>query len=231
MGHLRPWRVLAVLCLSFVSIQPVAARSLEKDFAETWSARETQFATELKDDQTRYQTALSDLLADKQASSSDLMAKTTTLLQSVQIIGEAAGHADTIYHLRTFMHGKPSALKANLWLHDQGDTAKREAIAAHADIAAVQQDQNATPGDMIQRTSSALLRLSHAHGAIAELAVINDNLGQYYDAKSERDQARRQAFAAALLGLGNAIQESSRQGQNWMMTCTQMGSFTNCSGN
>jgi hypothetical protein len=227
-------RILCALALSLVVVPAsvATAKSVSKEFQEAWADREQRYAARSKEAEAQLPAALAELnsSANDPVTTKDRLDR---LLRVTFDLGYNSARGQVVGDTKAFVEKKPSAERAQLWLQDQADQLRERARSADEKAAVV---KNRTPGGDGDTTQSRLKNLGMAvfeaatvKGMADELTLIDQNLAIYYPAKNVEDQRRRQARAAALGAIGQAMQASASQ--DWMATCMRAGQTMSCMGN
>lgn len=227
------FRLLAAFAaMAFLTAPAVEAKSVSKEFQEAWADREHRYAARADEAKAQLPIAMASLnSADNDAASTK--ARLDQLLKVTFGLGYNSARAQVVTDTKAFIDKKPSAERAQLWLQDQADQLRERARSADEKAAVLKTQKlgqnGATTQSMLKNIGMAVFEAATVKGLADELGLIDQNLAIYYPAKNAEDQRRRQARAAVLGAIGQAMQTSANQG--WMATCTRAGPTTTCMGN
>jgi len=211
-----------------------AAKSVHSEFMTAWTERYTRYDQEYKASQSALKVAGDQFWTAAAANAPDLRSKLDALYAASDDLGYRAGRAEMNQTLLQFIDKKPSAERAELWLQDQMDKLRQAQAATKGQFeraAAMKVGENgATSQTIISSTGTAIFTGGTIRGQVAELALINDNLATYYQAKTQQDAERRARWRAALGAMGQSLQAQAQANRGWMAHCTTVGNSTNCMG-
>lgn len=227
------FRLLAAFAaMAFLTAPAVEAKSVSKEFQEAWADREHRYAARADEAKAQLPIAMASLnSADNDAASTK--ARLDKLLKVTFDLGYNSARAQVVTDTKAFIDKKPSAERAQLWLQDQADQLRERAQSADEKAAVLKTQKlgqnGATTQSMLKNIGMAIFEAATVKGLADELGLIDQNLAIYYPAKNAEDQRRRQARAAALGAIGQAMQASANQG--WAATCTRADQTMSCMGN
>lgn len=231
----------ALLALNVAQPSIAVAKSVSQEFSEAWAERQGRYASEVQASQDATKAAVESLLKADLSNQEDFTARLTAFYVSSKNLGLNAGRLETLRKTRDFMAGKPTMIRTQLWLQEQVDRLRSDAVRSEAKMSearSLKAGENGLTGlDVIKKSGEAFFVSGLMQGQAEELRSVDQNLATYFRAKGEQDARRRAGRAAALQALGQAFQNSANAYQNstvnqgWSATCTRMGSFTHCSGN
>jgi len=227
-------KILCALALSLVVV-PVSgatAKSVSKEFQEAWTEREQRYAARYREAEDQLPAALA-ALNDPNADPATTKDRLDRALRTTFDLGYNSARTQVVTETKAFVEKKPSAERAQLWLQEQADQLRERARSADEKAAVVKnqtpENDSASLQARLKNLGMAVFEAATVKGMADELTLIDQNLAIYYPAKNAEDQRRRQARAAVLGAIGQAMQASANQG--WMATCTRAGPTTTCMGN
>lgn len=230
------YTILAVVLAS--AVPAVAeAKSAQKEFSQAWEDRDQRYVTSTQSALSASQSAW-----EAFASNTDPDQTFPKLKAAFDATYQARYHEGRQHFLRDFrihMSSKPSRQLTDLWMQERIEQIRLSSEGAQRQFATLSQIKFTDTDKVktyISGSEQAIIESGHAHGAIDELKLLNQNLAVYYqakDAEEVRNSQRRAAIADALgAGLTNMSNQYYAASQrNWSARCTTYGNTTNCSGN
>ena len=233
------FRILAFAFFALVMcplpFDEAAAKSVHKEFLESWDERLARYGLQQQMAAVRLKDASDALGQAMKENQSDINAQTAAFFSASDELGYVVARAELTRKLIQFMAMKPSSTRAELWFQEQmSELAEAERVtrAEFERVAALKIGEgNVTSASLAISMGETVFRKGAWRGQLDELKLAGENLATYYREKDERDSANRARWAAALGSLGQSLQAQSQRQNGFMMTCTTLGSFTNCNGN
>lgn len=230
--------VLGALALQPTASVPAMAANLKSEFTSAWSGRQSQYEAEARSALDRQRTAITAYAATKSpATDPTATAKANDVLDATSEYGIVQGRLAQIVGLQSFFATNPSKTATEIWLQArvseiQTLSRKAEAEWRQARMAAAPQAA-ADEKTYISKALQAIAFLGIVRGLNEEARLIDENLGSYFRAKGENDDARRRARAAIFGALAGALQQSAQQPlirPPTTVRCDTYGASTTCRG-
>jgi len=219
-------RLLPVLLLSLSMASPLSA-SVYGDFVKVWDARDQTYRAERETLDGRAKSSagrsIEALVANDPAAGDDLV----LALTDAWALSELVGRGQTLWALREHMASKPSAALSELWMQGKVDELRRRQV--EADIVEGQITMlGARDTVSVQHWIAALEQLSMMRGNISgsasELALINQNLVTYYQARAQESSGLAfDIWQGALEALRSSARRSQNDIQHWSAVCARTG--------
>lgn len=228
-----------ILAVALVSASPsiVEAKSVQKEFSQAWEQRDQRYVASTQTALSASETAWNAFASNTDADQTFLKLKA-----AFDATYQARYHEGRQHFLRDFrihLFSKPSRQITELWMQERIEQIRLSSEGAQRQFATLSQIKF-TDTDKVKAyiggSEQALIESGHAHGAIDELKLINQNLTVYYQAKDVEDVRnfqRRAAIANALsagfTNMGNQYYAAAQR--NWSARCTTINNVISCSGN
>ena len=226
---------LVIAILAFVGCLGVAhvaqSKSVQDEFAQAWSARADRYTAQQADLDKLVEATLSALKVSNESNAPDVGARTNQFLAALNDGSYLHGRSAVLAAFRTHIKGKPSAAVTELWIQERFDELKNQATSLDATGDRLRND-NSPEG--IKAKMTALANSAEFMGNVAEMKLLDENLGTYFKAKSAQDDARRRARAAFFGALAGSARSYGSQSSPPRTTTCHSQSFGNtitCTGN
>ena len=226
-------RRLVLLALLVAICSPAFGRSVREEFAPLWAARLSQYQAEQAATRQRVEDAA------KPPSDSDparAEAHYANLLQALVADGEVKGREQVASDLIAHMRNKPSAELSEAWIQGLADRVKRDRDDLNSRSEALKRQGSAkliAPKEYFEETFKLAATAGIIRGRASELALIDQNLRSFYQAKGGQDEQRRRARAAFFGALAGSFGSTpAPPSPPWIATCqtTAFGNSTTCRG-
>lgn len=228
--------VIAAGLLIF-SAPEARAKSSLNEFTAAWVAREAQYRDQhgTLDQNARaaiqaYETAIAN-------NSPDSGQNLHRMLGAIQAASFTDGRGQALNALRAFMGRRPSNLQIELWMQERGDEMRIEASGIAANLRGLNEarPEEKSTGAFMQRTVTALAQNATFQGKLAEMRLIDSNLGTYFRAKTAEDDERRLARQRIFAAIGSSLSQwASQPGTSaqpgWTVHCDRFGNQVSCRG-
>lgn len=227
-------RMILILAAALALSAPtseVSAKSVQQEFTQAWAERGDRYEQEQLRLNTRIEEAWKMLDGATQANAPDVKDKTGQFIGALQDGAYMHGRATLLHTFKGHMAKKPSAAATELWVQERVDSLRMQAEAL--DKRGEQLNSGTSPG-AFKAKLTALANSAEFLGTVAELKLLDENLGTYFKAKSAQDDARRRARAAFFGALAGSVRSySSQSSPTRTTTChsAQFGTTITCTGN
>lgn len=223
--------ILAAL-VTAMPMQPLLARSVHTEFVEAWQERLKRYELSSEKAGEQLKSRAQDFFGSSDTDETVLQAKLAAVFDATDEVGVLAGRSQLSSDLITLMKKKPSAERAEFWIQEQVHRLTDEDKSLKTEFDALSRmkigENGVTSQSLFKANGMAVFKLGTLRGQIEELALVNDNLASYYQAKNQQDADRRQKWKAILGSIGNSLQQQSTYNRSRMINCTTVGNSTNC---
>ncbi len=230
-----------LLVLAALALQPVAsgtafAANLKAEFSKAWTGRQSEYAYQAKQALARQNAAIAAFAAIKAPDDPNASAKTNEMLDAASEYGIVQGRLAQLMGLQAFFATNPSRAATEIWLQarvSELQTLERKADAEWRAARMPATLEAADEGKYIAKVLQAVVFNGFVRGAVEETQLIDGNLGTYFRAKGEKDDARRRTRAAIFGAIGGALRQTAQQPLMRPPTtvrCDTYGATTTCRG-
>lgn len=223
-----------VLFALFLAISgPAVGRSVRDEFEPLWASRLSQYQAEHVAASQRVKDAAQPP-SDSDPTRAD--AHYANLLQALVANGEVKGREQVVSDLIAHMRKKPSAELSEAWIQGLADRVKRDRDDFNSRNDTLKKQGAAkliSPKEYFEDTFTLAATAGIIRGRAAELALIDQNLRSFYQAKGEQDEQRRRARAAFFGALAGSFGSTPAPPSTpWTATCqtSVFGNSTTCRG-
>lgn len=223
--------VVATLMVTAPS-QELAARSVHSEFVEAWQERLKRYELSSDNAGEKLKSRAQEFFNSEGVDDSILQTRLAAVFDATDEVGVLSGRSQLSSDLIALMKKKPSAERAELWIQEQVHRLTEEDKSIKTEFDALSKmkvgENGVTSESLFKANGMAIFKLGALRGQIEELALLNDNLASYYQAKNQQDADRRQKWKAILGSIGNSLQQQSNYNRSRMINCTTVGNSTNC---
>ena len=222
--------LLLAVALAFALAEGVAsAKSVQQEFSQAWTERGERYEAEQLRLNARADEAWKALDEAMKSNTPDVKDRTGQFITALQDGAYNYGRAMLLDAFKEHLAKKPSAAATELWMQERVDALRTQAEAL--DRAGERLANDDSPG-AFKAKFSALATSAKFFGTVAELKLLDENLGSYFKAKSVQDDGRRRARAAFFGALAGAARAYDTQPSfPRTTTCQSSGNAVTCTGN
>lgn len=224
-----------VLCLT-APLGTAEAKSVQKEFVETWTARDARYQADYS---SQVDTANASVDAFVKAANTDSSPDDVGTLFSVAMdrVHEASitlGRGKTVHELLELAERKPSAARGELWMQEQVDLLRqRQSNLNELQETMTNLGSSAGLSKIVEVTQKWVQAHGELQGRTEELSLLDLNLASYFKARGEEQAIRSANRRAVFAGIARALQDIPANTAMPMIgpvrtTCRTFGGVTNC---
>ena len=230
------------MILIAISQDPVAAKSVHKEFLAAWSSRSTVYEKEFVNQITDANSKVTKYLKAFDNSEPNTIEYFRNAMDAAYAANVTRARGELMHELLERMQKKPSAAASELWIQERISVLKEKAVAAEKnrqrvnDLLSKTEEERGYEGfrELVKNVQQAAEGYGYIYGMNAELDLIDQNLRSYYVARGQEKRARSQALSAFF---GSMAQSFSRENsylepmRTLKTRCTKFGFTTTCTTN
>jgi len=228
------WLAIAIIVAPLNVPGSAQAASVHREFSQIWEGRLAAYNNQWESADKQAREIWTKFFAALPSNPPTMGADLTVALDASYSTAMLVGRRYMLDQLQKYMKKKPSAAAAEAWSQGVADEMRTDNNTVEAKdqaYKALQIGGTVTVIDKLVAFEEVVTMRGSMAGRVAELQLIEQNLGSYYQAWTQEQKARREARANFLRAFGAALMAQQQQATRpSTMTCMPMmgSNMTTC---